>query len=467
MNDQEITHIRTAAGPRREWSGKPVFKKPLAPGALAGEYVLKEMIAEGGYGTVYEAEHRILGRRAAVKVLHPHLCGQGDMLQRFVREARVVSQIHHPNIVDVYDFGTLADGSPFYVMELLPARTLSQLLNERGRLSPARALAFMEPVCAALVATHQAGVVHRDLKASNVALVSEGEQPQVKLLDFGIAKLIHPEPGDPCLTMDGQRLGTNQMMAPEQIRGGPIGPATDIYALGVLLYRMLTGRYPFESKDPREVERMHLEMPPPRPSAYAPVSLTLDGVVLRCLEKEAGRRYPSVASFLSALQEAVAPPVHALSDFRGKSTHAFVLYAEGVLAATPQDDEAYALLCEALDELEQALRDSDFILAQQMGTSLLAVRLLDQPLPVALHTLLEAVREFYQRAQERVFGSGVSIHVCVHVGQVEARQGAEGLEITGGPLADTEGWVVRARSGFATTLEVNRACASALNSGQV
>src|SRR5690349_15176532 len=153
----------------------------LAPGALAGEYLLKAVLASGGHGTVYEAEHRILGRRAAVKVLHPHLTDQGEMLQRFVREARVVNQIRHPHIVDVSDFGMLPDGSPYYVMELLPGRTLSQYLQERGRLSPERALAFLEPVCGALEAAHQAGVVHRDLKASNVAVVSEGEPPVVKL----------------------------------------------------------------------------------------------------------------------------------------------------------------------------------------------------------------------------------------------------------------------------------------------
>ncbi|HZI05513.1 MAG TPA: serine/threonine-protein kinase, partial [Archangium sp.] len=203
--------------------------------------MLKAVLASGGHGAVYEAEHRILGRRAAVKVLHPHLTDQGEMLQRFVREARVVNQIRHPHIVDVYDFGMLQDGSPYYVMELLPGRTLSQLLQERGRLSPERALAYLEPVCAALEAAHQAGVVHRDLKASNVAVVSEGEPPVVKLLDFGIAKLIHLEPGQEGLTMAGQRLGTSQAMAPEQFRGGMIGPTTGVYALGVLLYQMLVG----------------------------------------------------------------------------------------------------------------------------------------------------------------------------------------------------------------------------------
>src|SRR5688572_3395436 len=248
---------RNDSGARRP---APVERGRLEPGTLAGEYMLRTVLASGGHGTVYEAEHRVLGRRAAVKVLHPHLSVHEDMLQRFVREAQVVNKIGHPNIVDIYEFGMMPDGSPYSVMELLPGRTLSQLLKERGRLSPERAFSFLEPICGALGAAHRAGVVHRDLKASNVAVVSEGEQPQVKLLDFGIAKLIHLEPGQEGLTQVGQRLGTSQAMAPEQFRGGPIGPTTDIYALGVLLYQMLTGSYPFQAEDRLEVERMHLEV---------------------------------------------------------------------------------------------------------------------------------------------------------------------------------------------------------------
>jgi serine/threonine-protein kinase len=427
----------------------------LAPGALAGEYELKTVLAAGGHGTVYAAEHRILGRRAAVKVLHPHLTDQGEMLQRFVREARVVNQIRHPHIVDVYDFGMLPDGSPYYVMELLPGRTLSQLLHERGRLSPERALGYLEPICGALEAAHRAGVVHRDLKASNVAVVSEGEPPQVKLLDFGIAKLIHPEPGQQGLTMAGQRLGTSQAMAPEQFRGGAIGPTTDIYALGVLLYQMLTGTYPYQAEDRLEVERMHLEAPPPRPSASAPVSPAVDAVVLRCLEKEAERRYPDVATFLAALRQAVAPS----TDLpRGRSTRSLAVHAEVVLSDGQEDDAAYATVSEVLDGLEQDLRAGGFLLAVQTGMALLGVRLLDEPPAVDARALLETARELHRKARARTGSSGVSVHLCVHVGQVEVRPAPDGLEITGGPVTDMAGWVVRDASGFAVTPVAQRAC---------
>jgi tRNA A-37 threonylcarbamoyl transferase component Bud32 len=430
----------------------------LGPGALAGEYVLRAVVGLGGHGVVFEAEHRILGRRAAVKVLHSHLSDKGVMLQRFVREAQVINKIRHPNIVDIHDFGVMPDGSPYYVMELLPSRTLTHLLLERGRFSPRRALDYLEPVCEALEAAHRAGVVHRDLKASNVAVVSDGDPPRVKLLDFGIAKIIHPEPGEPGLTADGQRLGTTHAMAPEQIRGSVIGPATDVYALGVLLYRMLTGDYPFQSQHRVEVERMHLEVPAPRPSARVPVSSAVDAVVLRCLEKEAARRYPTVTALVAALREAVAPPASVLVASGSRSARAFVLHAEAVVAPGADDDAAYTTVSEVLDGLEQELRKAGFILAEQTGMSLLGVRLLDESPSMEPAALLAVARELHQHAQARAQGSCVSVHLCVHVGHVEARGEAEGIEITGGPLADTAGWVVRDASGFATTNEARRTC---------
>ncbi len=429
------------------------------PGSLAGDYVLQAVIGVGGHGAVYQAEHRILRRRVALKVLHPHLSDKEEMLQRFVREAQLINRLRHPNIVDIYDFGVLPDGSPYYVMERLPSRTLSQLLLERGRLSPERALEFMQPICAALEAAHRAGVVHRDLKASNVAIVSEAPPPQVKLLDFGTAKILHPEPGEPGITTDGERLGTPHAMAPEQIRGGTIGPATDIYALGVLLYRMLTGRYPFHSENRLEVEQMHLEAPPPRPSTRAPVSPAVDAVVLRCLEKQADRRFPTVSALLAALREAVAPPTSEQAASESRSARAFVIHAEGVLAPGADEDAAYTTLSEVLDALEQELRDAGFILAEQTGLALLGVRLLDDPPPLKPSLLLELARELHQHARHRVAGSRVSVHLCAHIGQVEARQGPDGTEVSGGPLADTAGWLVRDASGFATTPHALRACA--------
>src|SRR5712664_3508426 len=286
------------AGPPKEATGEEIdLDGELAPGDRAGEYLILGTIASGGCGTVYTAEHRVLGRKAAVKVLHSQLATSPEMVERFVREARVVNRIRHPNIVDIYEFGELGDKRPYFVMELLEGTSLASIVERRGRLTPAQALGYLEPVCEALRAAHAAGVVHRDLKASNVA--------GVKLLDFGIAKLVRTAPGERGLTAVGQRIGTPYAMAPEQIRGGAIDTRVDIYALGVLLYELLTGRYPFISGDPVEMERLHVEAPPPRPSAMAPVSPEIDSIVLRCMEKDAARRYPDVGAFVDALRAAV------------------------------------------------------------------------------------------------------------------------------------------------------------------
>src|SRR6267143_3515328 len=259
------------AGPPKEATGEEIdLDGELAPGDRAGEYLILGTIASGGCGTVYTAEHRVLGRKAAVKVLHSQLATSPEMVERFVREARVVNRIRHPNIVDIYEFGELGDKRPYFVMELLEGTSLASIVEQRGRLTPAQALGYLEPVCDALKAAHAAGVVHRDLKASNVAVVKEGDPPRVKLLDFGIAKLVRTAPGERGLTAVGQRIGTPYAMAPEQIRGGAIDTRVDIYALGVLLYQLLTGRYPFISGDPVEMERLHVEAPPPRPSAASP-----------------------------------------------------------------------------------------------------------------------------------------------------------------------------------------------------
>jgi tRNA A-37 threonylcarbamoyl transferase component Bud32 len=420
----------------------------LAPGARIGEYVVQRLLAAGGHGSVYLAEHRVLGRRAALKVMHRRLVSSSEMVARFVREARVVNQIRHPNIVDIYDLGTLPDGRPYCVMELLPGENLGHLMRGRGRLSPAEALAFLGPVCEALEAAHRAGVIHRDVKASNIAVVDAGDPPRVKLLDFGVAKVT--EPGQAGLTTAGQRLGTTQSMAPEQIRGEAVDLRTDVYALGVLLHQLLTGQPPFRSEDPLALERMHLDAPPPRPSQVAPVPPALDAVVARCLAKRPADRFASVAEFAAALREAVGAESPSAGQWNARAVAIHV----AVGADETADDEGLVAQAVVLEALEQALQAAGFTFPLATASVILAVR----PLPD------DAAQAREQRAQALALAGGLAelarrssgtqalgLQVCAHVDVAWFRAGPQGPEAVGGPLCHTSAWVVESPGGFYAT----------------
>jgi serine/threonine-protein kinase len=446
MPKSELTPTTTP----RDSSGETIdLEGQLSPGDRAGEYLILGTIATGGCGTVYSAEHRVLGRRAAVKVLHGSLATSPEMIERFVREARVVNRIRHPNIVDIYEFGELPDRRPYFVMELLSGTSLGVVADQRGRLVPAQALAYLEPVCDALAAAHAAGVVHRDLKASNVAVVKDGDAPQVKLLDFGIAKLLRSAPGERGLTAVGQRIGTPYAMAPEQIQGGAIDARTDLYALGVLLFQLLTGRYPFISDDPVEMERLHIEAPPPRPSALAPVSPAIDAVVLRCLEKDPEKRFPDVGAFLDALRGAVRGATGAARQKRGVA-----IYAEVRLPASEPDDTLLSGLATLLDATEAALRDAGFSLYLQTGSALLGVR----ALPEAAEREREERAAALRVARSLVAAAGaegaeprLGLAGPVHADEVQLRDGPGGAEVVGGPLVDLGSWVAEGAGDLRTT----------------
>ena len=280
--------------------------RKLGPGQFIGEYRIIRVLASGGFGTVYEAEHEILGRRAAIKVIHEELATSPKQVKRFIREAQAVNLIGHESIVDIYEFGTHLDGRPFFVMELLGGESLEELLRRRGRLSPNECMEIVLPVCRALSAAHAAGVVHRDLKAANVHVTTALDgQHSVKLLDFGIAKF-SDRTRHGSLTSRGTTLGTPNAMAPEQVRGEPTDERTDVYALGVLVFLALTGRVPFRGSTPIEIEAAHCDSPIPAASTFAPVSPALDAILLCALAKKPSDRYSTVAAFRRQLQAAVA-----------------------------------------------------------------------------------------------------------------------------------------------------------------
>ena len=411
----------------------------LAPGARLGEYVIEGTIAAGGCGTVYAAQHRLLGRRAAVKVLHRSLASSSEMVERFVREARVVNQIRSPHIVDIYDLGELPDGRPFMVMELLRGTSLRALLDRRGRLAPSVIEGLLEPVCAALQSAHEAGVIHRDLKASNLMVEREVDPPQVKLLDFGIAKLLRTD-GAPGITQVGQRLGTPYAMSPEQIRGDTIDARADVYALGVLLYQCLTGKVPFQAEEPSELERLHLEAPAPRPSALAPVAPALDLLVLRCLEKDPADRPPSAKAFHEQLRAAVQPAAPAPRD--PSAGRALAVYVEVHLApGAAEDDAALEALGALLDAAEQELTAAGLFLYLATGSALLGTAALELDEDAAA-----AQRDRARAAAVLIETHGIAadarlgLRVRVHEDRAELERKPGGPEVTGGPIVQVGSW---------------------------
>jgi dipeptidyl aminopeptidase/acylaminoacyl peptidase len=276
----------------------------LAAGERVGRYEILAPIGAGGMGEVYRARDPQLERSVAIKILTASRSATGLQLERFSREARAVARITHPHICTVHDVGEL-DGVPFLVMELLEGETLAERL-ERGPLAVDRALVFAGQIAAALDAAHTRGVVHRDLKPSNVMLTGGG----VKLLDFGLAKLRDIENEEALqrstqtldLTERGTVLGTVPYMAPEQVEGRETDARTDIFALGVMLYEMTTGRPPFEGRSPASLMAAILTSVPPAVSTIrSDVPASIDRVVQRCLAKDPNERWQSAADLAAAL----------------------------------------------------------------------------------------------------------------------------------------------------------------------
>ncbi|MBA2543729.1 MAG: serine/threonine protein kinase [Deltaproteobacteria bacterium] len=263
----------------------------LPRGYKLGDYVVEEKIGQGGMGSVYRAVHPVIGKYAAIKVLDGALGAEQYNFERFIDEARVVNQIGHPNIVDVFAFGETADGRSYLVMELLKGETLRARMD-RAIVDPEAPLELPEiceivrPLIRALQAAHENNVIHRDLKPDNVFLVEvHGEVPIVKLLDFGIAKPSSVE-HRVAKTATGALVGTPLYIAPEQAKGREIDSAADVYSLGGMLFELLCKRPPFVADNAMEIVAKHLMEPPPRASSLVPVPAVLDDLVLAMLAKE-------------------------------------------------------------------------------------------------------------------------------------------------------------------------------------
>jgi len=269
-------------------------------GQQFGNYVVRRLLGKGGMGAVFLAENPAIKRQVAIKVLPPELSHNAQNVERFLAEARAVASIRHPNLIDVYDFGTSDNGQLYYVMEVLEGRDLGDVLSAKRKMPALEVLPYVEQICAALEAVHQSGIIHRDLKPGNIFV--QGEDPvRVKLLDFGLAKLLERS-GNPELTGTGVILGTPLTMAPEQAasKADLLSPQTDIYALGVIMFWMLAARPPFMSEIPALVVSHHIMQPAPLLRALEPsVPPTISDLVDRCLAKKPADR-PASASAVAA-----------------------------------------------------------------------------------------------------------------------------------------------------------------------
>ncbi|WP_256176915.1 Stk1 family PASTA domain-containing Ser/Thr kinase [Kitasatospora aureofaciens] len=276
---------------------------PLIGTLLDGRYRVEQRIATGGMSTVYKGTDTRLDRVLALKVMHPDLAGDEGFTARFIREAKAVARLSHPNVVNVFDQG--ADGgNVFLAMEYVPGRTLRDLLRDRGALSVRAALDVLEPVLAALGAAHRAGLVHRDVKPENVLITDGG---LVKVADFGLVRVLNAADGSPTSTSTatgGTVMGTVSYLAPEQILpDAPTDQRVDVYAAGILLYEMLTGRRPHTGDNPVQVMYKHLHEDVPAPSLAVPsVTPALDAIVVgACARTPDARPYDAV-ELLAALQ---------------------------------------------------------------------------------------------------------------------------------------------------------------------
>lgn len=281
---------------------------PLEGQVLADKYRIEERLSAGGMGAVYRATHVMMEKKVAVKVLHPALASDEQIVQRFTREARAASRISHPHALNVTDFGESENGVVFLVMEYLRGRTLKEVIREEGLLPLSRAVEIMRQVAGALDAAHAEGVVHRDLKSDNIMLEEiGGHQDWAKVLDFGIAKIQEPLGNpDPGLTAPNLVIGTPQYMSPEQCsQSSNIDKRSDIYSLGIILFEMLTGSVPFGGDSPTAIMMKQIqEAPPSVLELNAELPAGVDAVIRRALAKQPDDRYPSAGEFADALAQA-------------------------------------------------------------------------------------------------------------------------------------------------------------------
>ena len=278
----------------------PAAADPMLGRVIDGRYRVEKMIGEGGMGIVYQIVHVILGKRMALKILRGEMARDPEVVQRFIQEAQSATQIGHQNIIDISDFGKLADGNIYFVMEFLDGESLTSFIGRGGSVPAQKAIHIIRQISSALDGAHERGIVHRDLKPDNIYLVKQGNDDSfVKVLDFGIAKV---GGASSKLTKTGMIFGTPHYMSPEQAAGQSVDRRTDIYALGIIMYEMFAGRVPFDGDTFMGILSKHMFQDPIPPSQVKGAALgAIEDIILHALAKKAGDRYQTMGEVIADL----------------------------------------------------------------------------------------------------------------------------------------------------------------------
>ncbi len=425
-------------------SASRVAEEVFEPGTLVGNYRVSSLHATAGYSCVYQATDTVTGKTVAIKALHQRLARSAKHVERFRREYDALRTIRHSNIVEMLDFGLLNDALPYFVMEWCSGPTLETLLIEGG-FTLEEALPMFRQLADALQAVHDVGVIHRDIKPANVIVLPRaGEMPQLKLIDFGIAAPSNfLEAERTSLTSTGACIGTPHSMAPEQIFGAALDERTDIYALGVVLYELLTGKKPFQANSVAEVVDMHLNVSPPAASSLAPVSPAVDQVIQRCMAKEMNDRYSSVAAVRAALESA-AEAQKDLPIMSAKERNAIGVHVDFDFAVDEDnvEDEDFDRLDALLEFAHDACSGAGLRVALETGNGFLAVGLLPEG-PETNTRVRTAAVSFARKVLEkfqRGTSDAITLSIVMHAAPIKAELCGGVTSFVGGDLLSVASW---------------------------
>jgi serine/threonine protein kinase/class 3 adenylate cyclase len=390
-----------AAGASR---ASPPRGLPQAARERFGNYVATAPIGAGGMGTVYRAVHPEIGRVVAIKLLRPEIARDDRAVARFFDEARAANAIRHEGIVDVFDLGRRPDGTVYLVMEYLAGEDLASLLEREGTLPPAQAVALIRQVCLSVGAAHRCGIVHRDLKPQNLFIVQRAGRPRVKVLDFGIAKLLLE--GSRPVTHTGVVIGTVQYMSPEQATAQPVDARSDLYSIGCILFEMVTGALPFPARNTLEAINARVTRQPERPSRYRrDIPAALEDLILRLLSRDPADRYQDAEELSAALAALdLTPPAAGAPEAAAQEVAS--ASASAIAPAPPRDPEREAPaasppLRAPPARAEAAARPPSGLMPLPAATDSTDPSLLRQPVPPGASALLQSAPPLIDAKSER------------------------------------------------------------------